>query len=99
MISIRALSGCLGDLSTLHHDCIGCRVASARNIAALDMSEMLGACALLEARGALRVGAGGAGGARARRVRLQWDEAELAAAMRDKPLLAAILHDTHCLAP
>lgn len=74
------------------------RVASARNIAPLDMCEMLSACALLEARGAVRVAARGAGGARGRRLRLQWDEAELAATMRDKPLLAAILRDTHCLA-
>ncbi|KAM3959034.1 cell division control protein 6 homolog [Aphomia sociella] len=70
------------------------RVASARNIAPLDMSEMAGACSLLEARGAVRVcGAGG----RARKLRLQWDEAELVAALRDKPLLSAILNDVNCL--
>ncbi|XP_063838794.1 polycomb group protein Psc-like [Ostrinia nubilalis] len=64
------------------------KVAISRNIAPLDMSEMAGACSLLESSGALRVGGGAA---RARRLRLQWDEAELAAALRDKPLLAAIL--------
>lgn len=60
------------------------------------MSEMSGACALLEARGALRV-TGTAAGARGKRVRLQWDEAELNAALRDKPLLSAILNDMNCL--
>ncbi|XP_064076727.1 polycomb group protein Psc-like [Vanessa tameamea] len=77
------------------------RVAAARNIGALDAGEMAGACALLEARGALRVAGGGAAGggaARARRLRLLWDEAELAAALRDRPLMAAILADTACLA-
>ncbi|XP_050361986.1 polycomb group protein Psc-like [Nymphalis io] len=72
------------------------RVAAARNIGALDAGEMAGACSLLEARGALRVAGGGA--ARARRLRLLWDEAELGAALRDRPLMAAILADTACLA-
>ncbi|XP_068620800.1 polycomb group protein Psc-like [Battus philenor] len=70
------------------------RVASARNIAPLDMSEMSSACSLLETRGALRVcGPGG----RSRRLRLHWDEAELIEALRDKPLLSAILNDVSCL--
>ncbi|CAG9784520.1 unnamed protein product [Diatraea saccharalis] len=73
------------------------RVAVARNIAALDMSEMVGACSLLESSGAVRVVGGG--GARSRRLRLQWDESELAAALRDKPLLSTILADVNCLAP
>lgn len=60
------------------------------------MSEMSGACALLESRGALRV-AGAAAAGRGRRVRLQWDESELNAALRDKPLLSAILNDVNCL--
>lgn len=62
------------------------------------MGELSAACGLLEARGALRVCGGGARGARAQRLRLQWDRAELAAALRDKPLLAAILDDVNCLA-
>ncbi|CAH2066504.1 unnamed protein product, partial [Iphiclides podalirius] len=66
------------------------RVASARNIAPLDIGEMVSACCLLEARGALRL-CGPSG--RLRRVRLNWDEAELVAALRDKPLLSAILND------
>ncbi|XP_038211184.1 cell division control protein 6 homolog [Zerene cesonia] len=70
------------------------KVAASRNIAALDMSEMSGACALLEARGALRVGAGAS---RARRLRLNWDQAELAAALADKPLLSAILANSNVL--
>ncbi|KAI8427688.1 hypothetical protein MSG28_002146 [Choristoneura fumiferana] len=66
------------------------KVATARNIAPLDMSEMASACSLLESRGALRcTGASGRG----RRIRLQWDETELNAALRDKPLLASILSD------
>ncbi|XP_063375788.1 polycomb group protein Psc-like [Cydia fagiglandana] len=69
------------------------KVAAARNIAPLDMSEMSSACTLLEARGALRC-TGAAG--RTRRLRLQWDEAELTAALRDKPLMAAILADASC---
>ncbi|CAK1603309.1 unnamed protein product [Parnassius mnemosyne] len=73
------------------------RVATSRNIAPMDIGEMAGACLLLEARGALRVcGAGGAGG-RARRLRLHWHEPELVAALRDKPLLSAILNDVTCL--
>ncbi|CAG4968212.1 unnamed protein product [Colias eurytheme] len=71
------------------------KVAASRNIAALDMSEMSGACSLLEARGALRVCAGAS---RARRLRLLWDEGELAAALADKPLLSAILANHHVLA-
>ncbi|KOB74323.1 putative Cdc6 [Operophtera brumata] len=71
-------------------------VAAARNIEPLNMSEMSGACALLESRGALRV-AGAAAAGRGRRVRLQWDESELNAALRDKPLLSAILNDVNCL--
>lgn len=73
------------------------RVAAARNIAPLDMSEMSGACALLEARGALRVTGAASAGGRGRRVRLQWDESELSAALRDKPLISAILNDVNCL--
>ncbi|KAL4715214.1 hypothetical protein ACJJTC_012261 [Scirpophaga incertulas] len=79
------------------------KVASSRNIAPLDMTEMANACSLLETSGALRVVAGGGGGGgggaggRARRVRLQWDEAELLAALRDRPLLAAVLADVRCL--
>ncbi|KAI5641575.1 AAA domain-containing protein [Phthorimaea operculella] len=71
------------------------RVAAARNIAPLDLSEVASACSLLEARGAVRVW--GTGAARGRRLRLQWDEAELNAALRDKPLLSAILADVNCL--
>ncbi|XP_045535919.1 polycomb group protein Psc [Papilio machaon] len=76
------------------------RVARSRNIAPLDIGEMMSACSLLEARGALRAGVGagaGAGAGRARRLRLQWDEAELLAALQDKPLLSAILNDVSCL--
>ncbi|XP_060808192.1 polycomb group protein Psc [Amyelois transitella] len=71
------------------------RVCVSRNIAALDISEAWGACSLLEARGAVRAAGGGA--VRARRLRLRWHEAELAAALRDKPLLHDILHDVACL--
>lgn len=70
-------------------------MAAARNIAPLDLSEMAGACSLLESRGALRIG--GSGAARSRRLRLQWDESELTAALRDKPLLSSILGDVSCL--
>ncbi|XP_063891149.1 polycomb group protein Psc [Helicoverpa armigera] len=71
------------------------KVAAARNLAPLDLCEMCAACTLLEARGALRVA--GTGPARGRRLRLHWDRADLAAALRDKPLLAAILDDVSCL--
>lgn len=70
------------------------KVASTRNIAPLDISELSGACALLESRGALCVGSGVT---IRKRVRLMWDESELAAALRDKPLLSAILNDVGCL--
>lgn len=77
---------------------MSCRVARSRNIAPLDISEMMSACSLLEARGALGAGPGAGGGAgRGRRLRLQWDEAELLAALQDKPLLSAILNDVNCL--
>ncbi|XP_053624118.1 polycomb group protein Psc-like [Plodia interpunctella] len=71
------------------------RVASGRNIQPLELSEALSACALLEARGAVSVA--GRGAARGRKLRLRWDAADLAAALRDKPLLAAILSDTAAL--
>lgn len=64
------------------------KVAASRNIAALGLSELCGACSLLEARGAVRVCAGAG---RARRLRLHWDLPELQAALADKPLLAEIL--------
>lgn len=73
------------------------RVALARNIVPLEMSEMASACALLEASGAVRVSGGGAGLSRARRVHLHWDEEELSVALKDKPLLAAILSDHSAL--
>ncbi|CAB3249859.1 unnamed protein product [Arctia plantaginis] len=72
------------------------KVATARNIAPLDIGEMAQVCSLLEARGALRTGSA-TGGTRARRLRLQWDRSELAGALRDKPLLASILDDVKCL--
>ncbi|XP_041978201.1 cell division control protein 6 homolog [Aricia agestis] len=71
------------------------KVCAARNICPLELGELGTACALLEARGALTVRAAGNGGARGRRLRLQWDESELRAALRDKPLLAAILQRAH----
>ncbi|KAJ0181749.1 hypothetical protein K1T71_002471 [Dendrolimus kikuchii] len=74
------------------------KVATGRNIVPLEMSEMVSACALLEASGAVRVGGGVGGAARGRRLRLQWDEGELAAALRDKPLLSAILGERSLLA-
>ncbi|XP_047515374.1 cell division control protein 6 homolog [Pieris napi] len=70
------------------------KVATSRNIASLDLSELCSACGLLESRGALRII--GTGGARSRKLRLNWDETELTAALADKPLMAAILADkTH----
>ncbi|XP_045764736.1 polycomb group protein Psc-like [Maniola jurtina] len=74
------------------------RVAKARNIAPMDLGEVAWSCSLLENRGALRVCGGAVGAPTQRlRLRLQWDEAELGAAMRDKPLLSAILADSRCL--
>ncbi|OWR47325.1 putative Cdc6 [Danaus plexippus plexippus] len=75
------------------------RVAESRNIAPLELSEMCSAVSLLEALGAVTVGGGGAGrtAGRGRRVRLRWHEDELAAALKDRPLLSTILADTSCL--
>ncbi|GBP11851.1 Cell division control protein 6 homolog [Eumeta japonica] len=71
------------------------RVASARNIVPLTMGDFLSACTLIEVRGAVRMC--GRGAPRTRRVQLHWDETELTGALRDKTLLAAILHDVACL--
>ncbi|XP_063229738.1 cell division control protein 6 homolog [Bacillus rossius redtenbacheri] len=71
------------------------RVCAKRNLLALDQSEFLGLCQLVESRGILRLQT--RMHPRLAKVSLQWDEEEVCSALGDKQLLASILSDTSCL--
>lgn len=71
------------------------RVCGARNIAAIGQSEFAGLCGLVETRGILRIIKNRE--PRLCKVQLQWDEAEVTAALQDKQLIASILADTSCI--
>ncbi|XP_067007942.2 cell division control protein 6 homolog [Anabrus simplex] len=71
------------------------RVCVKRNLLAVDQAEFLNLCQLVEMRGAVRVETRKE--ARLAKVSLQWDEQEVASALKDKQLLAAIVNDTSCL--
>lgn len=71
------------------------RVCSKRNILAIDQSEFVGLCKLIETRGIIRVS--GRKEPRLLKVHLEWDEEEVAAALKDKQLMSMILQDNSCL--
>lgn len=71
------------------------RVCVKRNLTAVDQAEFAGMCSLVEARGMLRVLRKGE--PRMYKVRLEWDEEEVAAVLRDKELMSQVLQDESCL--
>ncbi|XP_036143018.1 cell division control protein 6 homolog isoform X2 [Monomorium pharaonis] len=71
------------------------KVCKKRNISAVDNSDFVNMCSLIETRGILRVV--GKKEARLCKVNLQWDQEELDAALQDKQMMAAIINDTSCL--
>ncbi|CAH1985712.1 unnamed protein product [Acanthoscelides obtectus] len=73
------------------------RVCSKRNLIAVDQAEFVGLCSLIETRGMIKVAGKGKMDQRMSRVGLQWNEEEVAAALRDKQLMSQILQDVECL--
>lgn len=71
------------------------KVCKKRNIFAVDGSEFVNLCSLIETRGILKVV--GRKEARLCKVNLQWDQEELDAALQDKQMMADIINDTSCL--
>ncbi|XP_015584726.1 cell division control protein 6 homolog [Cephus cinctus] len=71
------------------------KVCRKRNIHAVDISEFVGLCSLVETRGIIRVS--GKKEPRLSKVHLQWDQDELGAALQDKHLMAEIINDVTCL--
>ncbi|EFN69054.1 Cell division control protein 6-like protein [Camponotus floridanus] len=71
------------------------KVCKKRNIFAVDDSEFVNLCSLIETRGILRVV--GRKEARLCKVNLQWDQEELDAALQDKQMMAEIINDISCL--
>lgn len=71
------------------------KVCTKRNIQAVDQSEFIGICGLIETKGILRVS--GKKETRLNKVNLEWDEEEVAAALKDKQLMSSIIQDDSCL--
>ncbi|XP_049298987.1 cell division control protein 6 homolog [Anopheles funestus] len=66
-----------------------------RNIQAVDQTEFIGLCSLVETRGIVRLQ--GKKEPRMNRVCLQWDEEEVSSALNDKQLITSIISDVSCL--
>lgn len=71
------------------------KICKKRNILAVDQSEFVGICTLIETRGILRVT--GKKEPRLKKIHLEWDEEEIAATLKDKQLMSMILQDDSCL--
>lgn len=71
------------------------RVCSKRNILAVDQSEFIGLCTLIETRGIIRIS--GKKEPRLNKVHLEWDEEEVSAILKDKQMMSMILQDDSCL--
>lgn len=71
------------------------KVCKKRNVHAVDISEFVNLCLLIETRGILRVV--GRKEARLRKINLEWDQEELHVALQDKEMLAEIINDASCL--
>ncbi|XP_073986743.1 cell division cycle 6 isoform X2 [Rhodnius prolixus] len=71
------------------------KVCEKRNFSALGLSEFLSLAQLAESRGVIKIN--GKTQNRLSKVSMQWDEKEVANALKDKELLASILLDTSCL--
>ncbi|KAG7207593.1 hypothetical protein KM043_009216 [Ampulex compressa] len=71
------------------------KVCKKRNIHAVDISEFVSLCRLIETRGVLRIA--GKKEPRLCKVNLEWDQEELDIALQDKNMMAEIINDTTCL--
>lgn len=71
------------------------KVCTKRNLSALDEGEFAGLCSLLEAKGILKVV--GKKEPRLNKVSLEWDEEEVAEALKDRQLMSTILQDQSSL--
>nr|ALO23489.1 Cdc6 [Locusta migratoria] len=74
------------------------RVCNRRNLLPVDQAEFRSLCQMVEIRGIIRL-QGARKEARLTKVCLQWDEEEVAAALKDKQLLATIMNDTSAVLP
>ncbi|XP_043288269.1 cell division control protein 6 homolog [Venturia canescens] len=80
-------------ISKLHE--VYTKVCRKRNIYAVDMSEFVSLCSLIETRGVVRLTTKKE--PRLSKVNLQWDQEELAAALQDKQMMYGIMNDETCL--
>jgi len=72
-----------------------CRVCTKKNLTPVDQAEFVGLCSLIETRGIIKVS--GKKEPRMHKVNLEWNEGEVAEALKDKQLLSTILQDESCL--
>uniref|UniRef100_A0A182SJ64 Cell division control protein n=1 Tax=Anopheles maculatus TaxID=74869 RepID=A0A182SJ64_9DIPT len=70
-------------------------ICTKRNIQAVDQTEFISLCTLVETRGIVRLQ--GKKEPRMHRVCLQWDEEEVSSSLNDKQLIASIINDVSCL--
>ncbi|KZC06886.1 PREDICTED: cell division control protein 6 homolog [Dufourea novaeangliae] len=71
------------------------KVCKKRNIHAVDCSEFVSLCSLIETRGILKLTTKRE--PRLSKVNLEWDQEELDAALQDKNMMAEIINDVSCL--
>lgn len=71
------------------------KVCRVRNLSGVDQAEFVGLCSLIETKGIIRVS--GKKEPRLHKINLEWDEEEVAAALKDKQLMATILQDSSVL--
>lgn len=71
------------------------KICMKRNIQAVDQSEFVGVCDLVESRGVISFLRKNE--PRQCRISLQWDETEINQTLQDKQLISSILNDTVCL--
>ncbi|XP_026464349.1 cell division control protein 6 homolog [Ctenocephalides felis] len=71
------------------------RVCTKQNIMAVDQTEFVGLCSLVDSRGIIRIS--GKKEPRLQKVTLQWDEEEISSIFHDKQLMASIIADISCL--
>lgn len=71
------------------------RICEKRNIFAVDQTEFVSICSLVETRGIIRLTHKKE--PRLSKVFLQWDEEEVITALKDKQLIANILEDVSCV--
>lgn len=71
------------------------KVCTKKNLSAVDQAEFASLCSLLETRGIIKIL--GKKEPRLNKVSLEWDQEEVAEALKDKQLISTILQDESCL--